>query len=151
MRRLHAARPAALAAAAFATLAVLTACGTETGNPGGAGGGQPAGTTASSPSSPSGPATSVPSESNLPSPGKGAPPVAGDPSGPVLQLSGVAEQGVEPGCLLLRADSKSYLLIGAKDKIVTGVHIKVTGQVLTGVMSYCQQGTPLRVDSVTKG
>jgi hypothetical protein len=160
MRRLHAARPAVLATAAFAALAVLTACGSETGTPGAAGGNQPSGATptattgpsGSGSSAPGGPATSVPSESNLPSaPGKSAPPVAGEPTGPTLQLSGIAEKGVEPGCVLLRAGAKSYLLLGAKDVIVTGVPIKVTGKVITGVMSYCQQGTPLRVDSVTKG
>jgi hypothetical protein len=168
MRQLNAARPAALVAAAVAALAVLTACGSETGDPGAAGGGQPPASTPTSttgPSgpgssggagsgtapAPSGPVTSVPSESNLPSPGKSAPPVAGEPTGPTLQLSGVAERGVEPGCVLLRSGSKSYLLLGSKDTIVTGVPIKVTGKVITGVMSYCQQGTPLRVDSVTRG
>jgi hypothetical protein len=76
------------------------------------------------------------------------------PSGTVT-VDGVVQRGVEPGCLVLRAGSKSYLLLrtdggeGAQD-VPVAVPVRVTGRIATGVASYCQQGTPLRVDTITR-
>lgn len=72
-----------------------------------------------------------------------------------LTLDGVAEKGVEPGCLVLRAGSKNYLLLQGADPVSAtgvpvGVPVRVTGDLLTGVASYCQQGAPFRVDTVTR-
>jgi hypothetical protein len=124
-----------LIAGAATALALLTGCGAyvsgDTGTPDGS---------AQAPT----PASSSPTD--LPT---SVPPV-GKPSGTVMELTGVAEAGVEAGCMVLRSGSTSYLILGAKDKVPTGVPIRVTGQVLTGVMSYCQQGTPFRVDTVTR-
>jgi hypothetical protein len=76
------------------------------------------------------------------------------PSGSIA-VDGVVQRGVEPGCFVLRAGAKSYLLLrtdggeGAQD-VPVAVPVRVTGRVVTGVASYCQQGTPLRVDTITR-
>jgi hypothetical protein len=70
-------------------------------------------------------------------------------------VDGVVRRGVEPGCFVLRAGTKSYLLLrtdggeGAQN-VPVAVPVRVTGRVLTGIASYCQQGTPLRVDTITR-
>lgn len=52
---------------------------------------------------------------------------------------------MEAGCLLLRG----YLLIGGRDQgLRAGATVTVTGRTETDLLSTCQQGTPLRVDSV---
>jgi hypothetical protein len=85
----------------------------------------------------------------------GPTPTATPPSrGPTLVLDGVAEPGVEPGCVVLRAAGKQYLLVGVGGRTLTGVPmrvpIRVRGAVLTGVLSYCQQGTPFQVVKVSR-
>jgi len=122
--------------AAAAAAAVLTGCGAQTGD-------QPGG---------GAPPTSkpVPSASTTPS---GAPTVtepAGTPSGPTLELDGTAAPGVEPGCVVFSTGGRRYLLVGAKGTVPTEVPIRVRGVVLTGVLSYCQQGTPLKVLEITR-
>jgi hypothetical protein len=82
-------------------------------------------------------------------PGSESPPI-GTPSGPTLLLDGVASPGVEPGCIVFAAAGKHYLLQGATGKVPTGVPIRVRGVVLTGVFTYCQQGTPLKVEQITR-
>ncbi len=76
------------------------------------------------------------------------------PRGPTVVLDGVAEPGVEPGCVVLRADGKQYVLVGPGGRTVTGVPvrvpIRVRGAMLTGVLSYCQQGTPVQVLQVSR-
>jgi hypothetical protein len=77
------------------------------------------------------------------------------PAGPAITVDGVVERGVEPGCLVLRTGAASYLLVrddGGRtaDDVPVAVPVRVRGQVLTGIASYCQQGTPLRVDTVTR-
>jgi hypothetical protein len=80
---------------------------------------------------------------------------APSPTGSSVTVDGVVEHGVEPGCLVLKAGSTSYLLlstdggIGATN-VPVAVPVRVRGELVTGVASYCQQGTPLRVDSVTR-
>ena len=80
---------------------------------------------------------------------------APSPTGSSVTVDGVVEHGVEPGCLVLKAGSRSYLLlstdggIGATN-VPVAVPVRVRGELVTGVASYCQQGTPLRVDSVTR-
>jgi hypothetical protein len=96
--------------------------------------------------------------------GAGAPPTSPAPSPPTpspapsggtLTVDGVVQRGVEPGCLVLRAGTKSYLLVkGDGSTSATGVPVavpvRVRGQILTGIASYCQQGTPLAVTAVTR-
>jgi hypothetical protein len=77
------------------------------------------------------------------------------PAGGTVTVDGVVQRGVEPGCLVLRAGTKSYLLVkGDGSTSATGVPVavpvRVSGRVLTGIASYCQQGTPLAVTAVTR-
>ena len=67
-----------------------------------------------------------------------------------ITVDGVVEHGVEPGCLVLRTGSKSYLLLRsdggeAAENVPVAVPVRVHGDVITGIASYCQQGTPLLV------
>ena len=80
---------------------------------------------------------------------------APSPTGSSITVDGVVEHGVEPGCLVLKAGSKSYLLLGSDggtgaQNVPVAVPVRVRGRLLTGIASYCQQGTPLRVDSVAR-
>jgi hypothetical protein len=72
-----------------------------------------------------------------------------------ITVDGVVERGVEPGCLVLRTGSTSYLLLRsdggeAAENVPVAVPIRVRGDVITGIASYCQQGTPLLVRAVTR-
>jgi hypothetical protein len=72
-----------------------------------------------------------------------------------ITVDGIVEHGVEPGCLVLRTGSKSYLLLRsdggeAAENVPVAVPIRVRGDVITGIASYCQQGTPLLVRTVTR-
>ena len=76
-------------------------------------------------------------------------------SGSSITVDGVVEHGVEPGCLVLRTGSKSYLLLRgdggeAAENVPVAVPVRVRGEVITGIASYCQQGTPLLVDTVSR-
>jgi hypothetical protein len=123
--------------AAALLLAVLSA-GCATSGPGSApGSGRPTSAPASSPA----PTTSLPDP----------PP---EPTGPV-RLKGVVERGVEPGCLVLRAGGKSYTLLQGADAtpakgVPLSVPVEVEATLLTGVASYCQQGTLLKVVRVSR-
>ena len=67
------------------------------------------------------------------------------PSGD-LTLTGQVEKGVEAGCLLLKQDGVTYLLVGADPGVVkAGAQVRVTGRVNPNLMSYCMQGTPFQV------
>ena len=72
-----------------------------------------------------------------------------------ITVDGVVEHGVAPGCLVLRTGSKSYLLLRsdggeAAENVPVAVPVRVRGDVITGIASYCQQGTPLLVRTVTR-
>lgn len=55
------------------------------------------------------------------------------------------QPGVEKGCLLL----DGYVLTGGDQTLLaSGKSVTVTGHTDAGMMSYCQQGTILVVDSV---
>ena len=78
-----------------------------------------------------------------------------EPTG-TLTLTGVAERGVEPGCVVLRAGGQSYTLLGRTGAgpatgVPLSVPVKVVASVATGMASYCQQGTLLKVVRVTCG
>jgi hypothetical protein len=77
-----------------------------------------------------------------------------EPTG-TLTLTGVVERGVEPGCLVLRASGKSYTLLGGSGSspatgVPLSVPVTVVGSVATGMASYCQQGTLLKVVRVSR-
>lgn len=95
-----------------------------------------------------------------PGSGSGAPPPppastsaapAPTPSGGTLTVDGVVERGVEPGCLVLRAGARSYLLQGAQASAApVAVPVRVTGELVENVASYCQQGTPFHVATISR-
>jgi hypothetical protein len=123
------------AAVLFVLLGLATGCA-NTGS-GSAGG----------PSGPSSPPTPTSSTATTPAPG---PTESGS-----ITVDGIVERGVEPGCLVLRTGSKSYLLLRsdggeAAENVPVAVPIRVQGDVITGIASYCQQGTPLLVRTVTR-
>jgi hypothetical protein len=65
-----------------------------------------------------------------------------------VTVSGTVEAGVEPNCLLL----KGYLLFGGREEgLRAGAKVTVTGRTMPGVATTCQQGTPLRVETVRPG
>jgi hypothetical protein len=125
-------RPAA--AVLFVLLGLATGCAS-------AGSGSAGGT-----SGPSGPPTPIRST---------AAPTPGPTESGSITVDGIVEHGVEPGCLVLRTGSKSYLLLRsdggeAAENVPVAVPIRVQGDVITGIASYCQQGTPLLVRTVTR-
>jgi hypothetical protein len=130
------------AAVLLLAAAVVTGCGNATpGSGSGSGTGSGAPTTA--------PVTLPPTlpTSALPTP----PP---EPTG-TLTLTGVVERGVEPGCLVLRAGGRSYTLLGRTGSspatgVPLSVPVKVVGSVATGMASYCQQGTLIKVVRATR-
>lgn len=65
------------------------------------------------------------------------------PSGTVT-ITGNIAYGVEPNCVLLN----DYLLVGGpRDLFTAGALVTVTGRVEPGMLTTCQQGTPLVVES----
>lgn len=90
--------------------------------------------------------TSVPTGTATKHPGPPGIPVG---TGRAVTLDGVIEAGVEPGCKVLTTGSTMYLVLGGKD-VPLGVPVRVEGVLQPGVLSTCQQGTPLRVTSVTR-
>jgi hypothetical protein len=68
---------------------------------------------------------------------------AGKTSGP-MTLTGTVTAGVEPNCLLL----DGYLLVGGpREHLRSGARVTVTGRVQADLMTTCQQGTPLVVET----
>jgi predicted small secreted protein len=64
--------------------------------------------------------------------------------------TGTVQQGVEPGCLVLDTGKGQRYVLLSKDasKLKPGAKVAVVGVRATGQASYCQQGTPLEVQSV---
>ncbi|SRR6266536_5684886 len=116
------------------TAGLMTGCASGSGTAGPSSGpGSASGAPAPTAPSPSAPSPSAPSPS-APSPS------AGD-----ITLSGPVEAGAEPGCLLLRANGRVYLLTGGDKNIVkAGSTVTVRGHVVQ-VMSHCMQGEPFEV------
>jgi hypothetical protein len=66
-----------------------------------------------------------------------------------VTVTGQVTAGVEPGCRLISDGRNSYLLLGADENVAkVGAQVTVTGTVSEGMMTTCQQGTPLQVTSV---
>jgi predicted small secreted protein len=127
---------------------LLSACGNATGQPGAGSTDQPtAGASRSAPTSSSTPnPMPVPSGGGSFRPGPTGIPV-GSPK--AVTIDGVIEAGVEPGCTVLTAGNTSYLILAGSD-VPMGVPVRVEGTLQPGVLSTCQQGTPLRVTSVKR-
>jgi hypothetical protein len=107
-------------------------------------------TSSSGPSAgPSGP-TGGPSGPTPPSPprtGNASPPATGE-----VTVRGRVEEGVEPGCTVLRADNGTvYLLVGADTTIASpGARVEVVGDPRIDMVTTCMQGTPLAVRRVRR-
>jgi hypothetical protein len=125
---------------------LLAACGNATVQPGSGSTDQPtAGTSASAPTTSANPMP-VPSGGGTFHPGPTGIPV-GSPK--AVTIDGVIEAGVEPGCKVLVAGNTKFLILGGND-VPMGVPVRVEGTLQPGVVSTCQQGTPLRVTSVKR-
>jgi len=121
---------------AAAGVLLLSGCGDPTTEPG-SGGGEP--TTV---------APSTPTRATIPLPP--APTDLPTADGRPVTIDGVIEEGVEPGCKVLTAGTVTYLLLGAGAEVPAGVPVRVEGVLAPGVLTTCQQGTPLRVTDVQR-
>lgn len=67
-----------------------------------------------------------------------------------VTATGTVRAGVEPGCLLLKADQgQVYLLVGGdRGQLREGSRVQVSGQLAPDLVSTCQEGQPLLVRSV---
>jgi len=121
-------RQSSVIAVLLAGLLALTACAEGSGQDAGDAAPTPGGTVSTSPPS--------------------LPPSSSGPAGE-LTLTGVVEDGVEMGCMLLRANGESYLLLGGDRALITaGQRITVRGRPDPGLVTTCQQGTPFVVAEV---
>ncbi len=126
---------------AAAAVLLLSGCGDPATEPGGGGGGGGATTAAPSPTRP------VPISPSTPVAPPAKPGKPGDPARPIT-VDGVAEAGVEPGCKVLTANGAAYQLIGGE--VPLGVPVRITGVLQPGVLTTCQQGTPIQVTMVQR-
>ena len=121
---------------AAALAALLAGCASRTAGPGP----EPPDTVTVTPSR-------APSESPMPSltyTPKYPPPPSGE-----ITVTGTVEAGVERGCVILRAGATVYQLVGQDPAIVAGAKVTVRGRPDPGLVTTCQQGTPLHVIEVT--
>jgi hypothetical protein len=67
-----------------------------------------------------------------------------------ITLRGVIQDGVEPGCHLIRVDGGGlYLLLGGDvSNVRPGGRVEVVGVPKPLLATTCQQGTPLQVTSI---
>jgi hypothetical protein len=154
--------------AAFAAAALLTVggCAGEVGMSGPSADPSGGGTVSSSPAqpSPSGPAgapsptptepgaapppSPTPDTPALPIPGRPGKPSPGGASSGTTTVTGTVATGVEPNCVLLNG----YLLLGGPRELFTaGALVTVSGRVEPTMMTTCQQGIPLVVESARRG
>lgn len=69
--------------------------------------------------------------------------------GPITVIGTVAN-GVEHNCIVLNADGIVYLLVGGdRTAMIEGRRVQVIGELSPGLITTCQQGIPLMVDSIT--
>lgn len=148
-------RRTTLSLPAVAAVLLLSGCGDPTATePGGGGGGGGPTTVAPSPTRPSSPVspsiTVSPPIPVSPSTPVVPPTKPGKPGGSArpITIDGVVESGVEPGCKVLTANGAAYQVIGGQ--VPVGVPVRITGVLQPGVLTTCQQGTPIRVTKVER-
>src|SRR5262245_49843760 len=74
------------------------------------------------------------------------PPSGGPASTAEMTLTGVVEEGVEHGCLVMNSGGKTYQLVGGDPAVVrAGAHLTVRGRLSPGLMTTCMQGDPFVV------
>ncbi|HSV65154.1 MAG TPA: hypothetical protein VLJ59_04480 [Mycobacteriales bacterium] len=124
------------------------ACGQGNGTQAGGNAPPPASSVPPSPPAPTSTAP-APSRPTPTTPARPAPTKPG-PAGRALVIQGVIERGVEPGCYLLTSDQPGpkYLVLSPTPPPI-GVPVTVHGTT-SAELSYCQQGTPLRVSSIQR-
>lgn len=72
-----------------------------------------------------------------------------DKSAVELTITGVAEEGVESGCIVMRSGDTMYNLLGGdRSTLMSGRTVIVRGKAVPGLMTTCQQGTPFQVSEV---
>jgi hypothetical protein len=131
---------ALLALPALAGALLLSGCGDPATEPG-SGGTDPTAT-----ARPTGVPPTVAPTKPVPPPGSDVPTASGRP----ITVDGIIEEGVEPGCKVLAAGGTSYQILGGGADVPVGVPVRVEGVLTPGVLSTCQQGTPLRVTTVKR-
>jgi hypothetical protein len=69
-----------------------------------------------------------------------------------MTIRGDVFDGVEGGCLLLRAqDGQAYLLLGGDRSVInSGGRLEVVGELQPGLVTTCQQGIPFSVISARR-
>jgi hypothetical protein len=127
----------------------LTACaGTsgDTATPSGTSTASPtASPSASSEETPTMPPTQPPSDEPTFAP---TPVPSGKPDQRSTTVSGTISLGVEAGCLMLNAGKAQYQLVGGDRNLLrAGRTVKVVGVIRTDLLTTCQQGTPLVVQT----
>ena len=86
----------------------------------------------------------MPNPSGLPRPNSLSPKAQGE-----ITVVGVIEEGVEHGCTILRSGEALWQLVGSTDPLIMiGARVSVTGKPIPGLVTTCQQGTPLQVIAV---
>jgi hypothetical protein len=129
-------------------LAAVLAGGTLAGCGGTNGTGQPDDSAQSG-----GPVSSSPGQiPPLPPSGRVSPPPdpgAGKNTEVEITITGIPEEGVESGCVVMRSGDKMYNLLGGDPQLLmSGRTVIVRGRPNPGLMTTCQQGTPFQVTEV---
>jgi len=76
-------------------------------------------------------------------------PGTGKYTGAEMTLTGIPEEGVESGCIVMRSGDKLYNLLGGDPQLLqSGRTVIVRGRPSPGLMTTCQQGTPFQVSEV---
>jgi hypothetical protein len=66
-----------------------------------------------------------------------------------MTVRGTVGDGVEPGCRILTAEGVVYLLLGPGSRdLPEGAEVTVEGMLRPGLMTTCQQGTPLVIERI---
>lgn len=110
---------------------------------------QPGGSVSASPDPTSSGSASLPPPTGIPTITSSI----GGTKGPgTMTIRGVIEEGVEAGCLILKADDgKSYLLLGGDRALITsGGRLEAVGEPQPDIMTTCQQGTPFSVTQLRR-
>jgi hypothetical protein len=76
-------------------------------------------------------------------------PDAGKNTAAEITITGIPEEGVESGCVVMRSGDKMYNLLGGDPQLLmSGRTVIVRGRPTPGLMTTCQQGTPFQVTEV---
>ncbi|WP_307849451.1 hypothetical protein [Qaidamihabitans albus] len=87
----------------------------------------------SQPPPPAGPPATTTTKAPTPEPGE------------QVTLEGVVQRGVEPNCLVLMAEERQYLLLGADEQVEPGDEVVVQGRAVPDQPTTCMQGIPVEV------